>query len=140
MFTYALAVNVVLFTVIQFTHSFITLMVSTFLFGFFNSAKIGVGWIYLIELVPINTRTTHAATYGILGASYGIIGTFFFILITKNAYVFSAIGYILQIASLFLTILLPESPVYLFFQGRVEEGKKSLERLAQLNGKHLDFN
>jgi len=140
MFTYGLAVNVVLFTVIQFTHSFISLMVSMFLFGFFNSAKFGVGWPYLIELVPISTRATHSAAFGILGASYGIIGTFFFVFITKNAYVFSAIGYVFQIATFFLTLLLPESPVYLFFQGRVEEGKKSLERLAQLNGKHLDFN
>jgi len=75
-----------------------------------------------------------------LGASWGIIGAFFFTFISKNAYVFSAFGYLFQIITFFLTLLLPESPVYLFFQGRIEEGKISLERLAYLNGKHLDFN
>jgi hypothetical protein len=36
--------------------------------------------------------------------------------------------------------LIPESPVYLFFQGRIDEGKESLEKLAKLNGKELEFN
>jgi hypothetical protein len=39
-----------------------------------------------------------------------------------------------------LTFLIPESPVYLFFQGRIREGKESLEKLAKLNGKELEFN
>jgi MFS family permease len=115
MFAYALAVNVVLYSVIQFTSSFISLMVSLFLIGFFNSAKLGVGWPYLIELVPIKSRPFHSAAFGVLGASWGIIGAFFFVFITKNAYVFSAIGYTLQITTFFLTLFLPESPVYLFF-------------------------
>jgi MFS family permease len=123
MFLYSLAINVVLFTVIQFTHSFTSMMVSMFLLGFFNSAKFGVGWPYLIELVPIKSRASHSAAFGILGASFGIIGAFFFIFVTKNAYVFCAIGYVFQIITFFLSMLLPESPVFLFFQGRIEEGK-----------------
>ena len=123
MFAYSLAVNVVLFTVIMFTHSFITMLIAMFFVGFFNSAKFGVGWPYLLELVPMNTRATHAAAFNILGALWGVIGAFFFIFLTNNAYVFAAFGYIFQIITFFLTLLLPESPVYLFFQGRIEEGK-----------------
>jgi MFS family permease len=140
MFVYALAANVALFTVIMFTRSFISMIVSMFLLGFFNSAKFGVGWPYLLELVPLSSRSNHAAAFGSVGAIWGIVGALFFIFVCANAYVFCAIGYVFQIMTLFLTLLLPESPVYLFFQGRIEEGKESLERLAKLNGKHLDFN
>jgi len=140
MFTYALAINVMLYSTIMFTHSFIVMLCSMFFFGFFNSAKFGVGWPYLLELVPMNSRPKHSAAFGVLGASWGIIAAFFFIFLTNNAYVFAAFGYIFQIITFFLTLLLPESPVYLFLQGRIEEGKTSLERLAQLNGKNLEFN
>ena len=94
MFAYSLAINVVLFTVIMFTHSFITMLTAMFFLGFFNSAKFGVGWPYLLELVPINSRATHAAAFGILGAFWGVIGAFFFVFFTKNAYIFAAFGYI----------------------------------------------
>jgi MFS family permease len=123
MFTYALAANVVLFTVIMFTHSFIFMMTSMFFLGFFNSAKFGVGWPYLLELVPMSSRAKHSAAFGVLGASWGVIGAFFFVFLTRNAYVFAAFGYVFQITTFFLVLLLPESPVYLFFQGRVEEGR-----------------
>lgn len=35
--------------------------------------------------------------------------------------------------------MLPESPVQMFFQGKVEEGRKSVEQLAKLNGKTFVF-
>jgi MFS family permease len=99
------------------------MMTSMFLFGFFNSAKYGVGWPYLIELVPMNSRSPHAAAFGILGSIFGVFAAGFFGFVSKNAYVFQAYGYVFQIVSFFLVLLLPESPVYLFFQGRIEEGK-----------------
>jgi hypothetical protein len=62
--------------------------------GFFNSAKIGVGWPYLVELVPINARSAHAGAFGVIGATFGIIGAFYFIFVSNNAYTFCAIGYL----------------------------------------------
>jgi MFS family permease len=94
MFVYSLAMSVVLYTVMMFTRSFKMMVLSIFLQGFFNSAKIGVGWPYLIELVPISTRSTHAAAFGVVGASFGIIGALFFIFVSKNGYLFCAIGYV----------------------------------------------
>jgi MFS family permease len=94
MFTYALAANVFLFTVMMFTHSFMAMMTSMFFLGFFNSAKFGVGWPYLLELVPMSSRAKHSAAFGVLGASWGVIAAFFFIFLTKNAYIFAAFGYI----------------------------------------------
>jgi MFS family permease len=94
MFTYALAANVFLFTVMMFTHSFMAMMTSMFFLGFFNSAKFGVGWPYLLELVPMNSRAKHSAAFGVLGSSWGVIAAFFFIFLTKNAYIFAAFGYI----------------------------------------------
>lgn len=93
MFVYALAANVALFTVIMFTRSFISMMISMFLVGFFNSAKFGVGWPYLLELVPMSSRSNHAAAFGSVGAIWGVFGGLFFIWVSSNAYVFSAIGY-----------------------------------------------
>lgn len=94
MFSYSLAISVVLFTIMQFTRSFNMMVLSIFLQGFFNSAKLGVGWPYLVELVPINTRSAHAGAFGIIGATFGIIGAFFFMFLSNNAYTFCAIGYV----------------------------------------------
>lgn len=77
--------------------------------------KIGVGWPYLLELVPIEARSAHASAFGVIGATFGIIGAFYFIFVSNNAYTFCAIGYLFQILTLFLTVFIPESPVYLFF-------------------------
>lgn len=95
--------------------------------GFFNSAKVGVGWPYLLEMLPFETRAAHAAAFGIQGASLGIIGAVFFLFISQNGYYFMTIGFIFQAITIGLVYMLPESPVYLFFSGRIEEGRESLE-------------
>jgi len=62
--------------------------------GFFNSAKIGVGWPYLVELVPINARSAHAGAFGVIGASFCIIGAYYFIFVSNIEYLYFAIGYL----------------------------------------------
>lgn len=114
-FAYSQILSIALLTAMQFTRSYKTMLAAIFLNGFINSARTGVGWPYLIELVPINSRSSHAAAFGICGSSFGIIGALYFIFVSKNGYSFMAIGLVFQIITFFLAMLLPESPVYLFF-------------------------
>jgi len=140
MFFWSLILYTILYAIVLLTTSFNILVASFFLLGFFQGAKSGVGWPYFMELLPKNRRAFHTACNGILGGSYGIIGSIYFVFISKNAYYFMLIGFIMQVMSTVLTYFMPESPVQMFMQGRIEEGRQAVEQIAKMNGKQLDFN
>lgn len=116
-FRFAMVLNTVMFTCVYFSHSYILTLSSIFLVGVFTSLRTGVGWPYLLEMVPKKDRPYHATLYGMMGALWGIIGSVFLSMFSKNVYYFMDIGYAMQLTSLVLCFMLPESPVYLLNRG-----------------------
>jgi hypothetical protein len=139
-FRFAMVLNMVIFTIVMFSRSYLLTLSSIFLVGFFTSFRTGVGWPYLLEMIPKKDRPIHATLYGMMGASWGIIGSLFFQFISKNVYAFMGIGYFMQIVSLILTFMLPESPVYLLNKGKLEEAEIALNKIAKINNRLLQFN
>ena len=82
------------------THSFKWLVASFFILGFFQGAKTAVGWPYALELLPKKSRALHTGIFGALGGSYGIFAAAFFVFVSKDAYKFMLIGYIMQVVTL----------------------------------------
>jgi hypothetical protein len=111
MFFWSLVIYTILFTIVLLTTSFTTLVASFFFLGFFQGAKTAVGWPYCLDLLPKKSRAMHTGIFGALGGFYGIIAAGFFLYVSKNAYLFMLIGYIMQVIALVLTYFLPESPV-----------------------------
>jgi MFS family permease len=86
LFVYTLIAFCVLSYIITITRSYTVMVISFYWLGFFMGPKTGVGWPYLLELVPKSTRAAHAAAFGILGGTMAIVGTVYFVFISKNAY------------------------------------------------------
>ena len=138
-FKFAMALNTLMFTVLMFSRSYALTLTSIFIVGFFTSMRTGIGWPYLLELVPKRDRPYHATLYGIIGANWGVIGAVFFVFCSKNAYYFMGFGYVLQITALVISLTLPESPVYLLSKGKLKEGEEALAKIAKVNGATLRF-
>lgn len=90
-----MGLNTLMFTILMFSRSYSLTLISIFIVGFFTSLRTGVGWPYLLELVPKKDRPFHSTLYCIIGASWGVIGAFFFLFVSKNAYYFMGFGYFL---------------------------------------------
>ena len=115
MFVFTIVAYIALTYVVMTTKSYLAMVISFYLLGFFMGPKTGVGWPYLLELIPKQSRAAHAAAFGVLGGLMAIIGTFYFLLLTKDAYYLMMATFISQILTLIVTMLLPESPLQLFF-------------------------
>ena len=125
-FKFSMALNMLMFSILMFSRSYALNIFSIFIVGFFTSMRTGVGWPYLLELVPKASRPFHATLFGIIGASWGLQGALFFVFVSNNAYIFMGFGYILQIVALICSLALPESPVYLLSKGKIYEGEQAL--------------
>ena len=73
-----------------------------------------------------------------LNSSIYLFATLYFWFLDKDTENFAFVGYILQITSVLLICFIPESPVVLIEQNRMNEGQKSIERIAWLGGKQYD--
>jgi MFS family permease len=125
-FKFAMALNTIMFSILMFSRSYALNLFSIFVVGFFTSMRTGVGWPYLLELVPKSSRPLHATFFGMVGASWGLIGALFFFFFSNNAYLFMGFGYVLQIVAFVFSLALPESPVYLLSKGKIIEGEVAL--------------
>jgi hypothetical protein len=120
--------------------SYLVTLFSILITGFFTSLRSGVGWPFLLELVPKGSRPMHAMAYGSMGAIIAMSCVIFLSYFSNNAYYFMGIGFAFQIIVVILTFMLPESPVYLLTRGRMAEAEVALARIAKINGKPLQFN
>ena len=94
-FRFAMVVHTVLFGIIIVSRSYLLTLFSIFIVGVFTSLRTGVGWPYLLELVPNQSRPYHAMGYNSIGASWGIIGALYLSYVSKEVNTFIAIGFVL---------------------------------------------
>ena len=102
------------------------MLIILFTFGFINSLRTNVGYIYMIELMPKKWETFIGTFWNCVEGLIYLQATIFFYYISKNWLNFVLIGYFLQIFSTIFVWLLPESPIYLLNKGRYEEMKDAL--------------
>jgi MFS family permease len=77
-----MGLNTLMFTILMFSRSYALTLISIFIVGFFTSMRTGVGWPYLLELVPKKDRPLHATLFGMIGASWGVVGAIFFLFVS----------------------------------------------------------
>lgn len=71
-FKFSMALNMLMYSILMFSRSYSLNLISIFIVGFFTSMRTGIGWPYLLELVPKASRPLHATLFGMIGASWGL--------------------------------------------------------------------
>lgn len=124
------ALSVALYTAFIVSTSYKLTLASMFMMGGVHSARIGVGFPFLMELIGKSYRAHYSSVMNSGAPLLGVVGTLFFLFVSRNAYYAMAIGWMLQFTAFVGTLYLPESPVYLLHKGMIKEGKEALSYMA----------
>ena len=91
----------------------------------------------MVEMIPKKYTTVTVTTWFM---TEGLICAFvplYFWKISRNYAPIFYIGYSICILSIICSLILPESPRLLVELGKLDEAKRSFNRMAKLNGKKL---
>ena len=110
----AMVADTLLFSALFFTKNINVAIAIIFSTGFFASLRVGVGFIYLMELVPSSSRVAIGSAWGVWEASIMLNATLYFMLSSsRNWLYYGVFGYSTQLFALVGSLLLPESPKWL---------------------------
>ena len=130
--------NTVLYTILMFCGNLYLMLLTLFAFGLVSSSRAVVGWMYMMELIPIAEQDFMGTIFQGLNSSIYLVATLYFWWVNNDWFYFTAVGYLLQVISLLLICIIPESPLVLIEQNRMTAARGSLERIAWCSGKELD--
>ena len=100
--------------------------------------RINVGYVYLMELMPVKVQTTVTSLWSAMETTIYIIATIYYWKISKHWIWFSLVGFVWNIISATLTFWVPESPRFLLSIGKTDEAKVALEKIASWNRRELE--
>lgn len=98
-----------------------------FLWGFFNSIRTNINFLYMIELMPTKDQSFVSTFWNCFEDCINLFGTLYFMKISSDWFNLAAIGLGFQIIACCTVWFLPESPIYLLRRGRYDELKQALE-------------
>lgn len=138
-FAFGMGGDLLLYTSLYFITSLDVMIVVVFLFGLLTTHRVNIGFIYITEFTTKSGVTLFSTIYNLLEASIALEIAFYFLVMSNNWIYLSLVGYAMQVFSCVAVLFLPESPRLLVELGRYEEARQSLEVMARVNGKSLNF-
>ena len=84
-----------------------------FIFGMALSARVTVGYVYMMELTHTNNKVMIGTLSGVIEVVVPLCATFYFRYISKYYLPFSYCGVLVGLFSLVLSLTAPESPILL---------------------------
>ena len=110
----AMIIDTLLYANLLYTSNINVAIGTIFFAGFFASFRVGVGFIYLMELVPSKSRIAIGSLWGVLESSIMLNATLYFMFSQKRDWFrFAIVGFLVQIFALFSSFFIPESPKWL---------------------------
>ena len=129
-----LALAAVTQTIILFSTSRQFTYVLIFMLGIAMPMRVFVGYIYAMEFLPSEKTTfVSALVLGIDGFMMGV-SALWFMLISNNWKTIFTFATILVYVSFALVCSMPESPKFLVTQGRYNEARQVMTKIAKVNG------
>ncbi len=98
-----------------------------------------VGYLYALELVPLNSQATVGTIMRIFSSSVAIFVTLYYYLISKYWVWLQVFGLTLNLIAVIGTVFMPESPRYLLNTKRYDECRAVLSLIGRFNGKDGPF-
>ena len=93
-FTVAMAVDTVLYTVLIWTNNLNVMIILMFLFGLISSARLNVGFVYMMELMPRSKHTLVGTCWCIAEGCIYLAATIYFNKVSKDSLNFMMVGYV----------------------------------------------
>ena len=122
------------------TTSLDVMLACTFILGVLSPQRASVGYIYLVEMLPKKHTTATVTSWFMTEGLICAFAPLYFWKISKNWAPIFYCGYSVCILSIICSAILPESPRLLVELGKLDEAKRSFNRMAKLNGKKLEWN
>ena len=123
--------DLAMYTGILFTKHIDVMITLCFLDGIFASSSQTVGFIYLMELLPVARQALVAGVYSCWDSCITyLLATAYFRFVSKDWFWLAFFGYVTQIFCVVLVWLLPESPKFLIEQNRLDEAEAAFNRIS----------
>ena len=141
LFQLGMVLDLILMTTCMMTTSLNVMIVSVFLIGVCSSLRVTLGYIYMMEFIPMNRRTFVGTFLFVIEALIVLAMVLYYMLSEgRNWLTFTLFGYCFQVYAVFGSMMLPESPKWLIEQKRLDEASSCLETIAKWNNRQLTFN
>jgi len=138
-FWLAMFAQLCLFVGLLTTRNLIVMLFIMFSFGGLSAVRVGVGYVYLMEMLPRSKQTSVTSGWNTQEALIYVFATIYFWKISRHWFWFVLIGFVWQILSCVLLFWMPESPRYLITVGKLEEARKAFSVIARFNRKKLEW-
>ena len=110
-----------------------------FCFGGLCSVNLGVGYVYLMELLPKKVQTGVTSWLNVQEAFVYVFVTIYYWKISRHWFWLVFFGFAVHLLGCILLLWVPESPRYLIAAGRLEEARRAFAVVARINKKHLEW-
>ena len=131
--------DLAMYTGIMITSNVDVMITLTFLEGLFASATQTVGFIYMMELLPVARQALIAGIYSCWDSCITyLLATLYFRYVSTYWTYLALIGYVTQILCVALVWFLPESPKFLIEQNRLDEAEAAFNRIAWFGRSRFD--
>ena len=139
LFRIGMVIQLSAYSTIMYSNSLNVLIGSLFVFGMCATARISVGFIYLMEFLPQNYHATTATVIFLAEACLSVIGAIYFTFVSNYWLWLVLGGWILQLYGTCTSFLIPESPKFLLKTGKMDEAFRVYGTIAKVNGTSHDM-
>jgi len=122
-FQVGVAINLIAYTFIMVNTSFWVQCVLLFIVGLNSPTTYVIGFGYLQELVGNKHKSIYATLWNLSEGLIFVYSTIYYWKIDRHWFYILSFGYFLNVLSLVGSVFLPESPVFLVNDGRLEEAR-----------------